>query len=117
MSDISIQRKVGLRIRELRTERGVSQERFAYSINMARTYFTEVENGKRNVSLENLEKIVRGLGVTFSEFFDPEMFRQPPLTECYLITCLACGMSLIGDIPQAFRASGRRRYGNPDLRL
>ena len=58
MSTISIQRKVGLRIRELRTERGLSQERFAYSIDMARTYFTEVENGKRNVSLENLERIL-----------------------------------------------------------
>lgn len=38
--------RVGLRIKELRGELGVSQEAFAYSIGMSRTYFAEVETGK-----------------------------------------------------------------------
>jgi len=46
----------------------LSQEKFAFSIGMDRTYFASVESGKRNVSILNLEKIIRGLGVSFSDF-------------------------------------------------
>ena len=49
---------VGKRIRELRLERtGLSQEKFAYKIDMDRTYFASVELGKRNIAIINLEKI------------------------------------------------------------
>ena len=41
---------------------------------MARTYFAEVETGKRNVSMRNLLKIANGLGVTLAEFFDSDVF-------------------------------------------
>ena len=72
--DPDIRRTAGLRIKELRGERGLSQERFANAIGIARTYLAEVENGKRNVSLVNLEKIIKGLGVTFEEFFSSSSF-------------------------------------------
>lgn len=55
--------RVGLRIKELRNRLGVSQEAFAYSIEMSRTYFAEVETGRRNVSIENIDRIAKGLGV------------------------------------------------------
>lgn len=62
--------QVGTRIREIRKENTrLSQEKFANEIGMDRTYFAGVENGKRNISLLNLEKIIKGLGVTFTEFF------------------------------------------------
>lgn len=65
-----ITKRVGLRIKELRTQKiGLSQEKFALKIGMDRTYFASVENGKRNVSIVNLEKIINGLEVTFSDFF------------------------------------------------
>lgn len=44
-------------------ERGVSQQDFALSIEMGRTYFTGVERGGRNMSIDNLERIAAGLGV------------------------------------------------------
>ena len=69
-----IRRKVGLRIKELRAEQGVSQESLAYAIGMARTYLAEVEVGKRNVSVINLERIAKGLGVTLGEFFSSSPF-------------------------------------------
>ncbi len=69
-----IRRKVGLRIKELRAERGMSQESLAYAIGMARTYLAEVEAGKRNVSVINLERIATGLGVTLGEFFSSSPF-------------------------------------------
>ena len=53
--NIDIRTKVGLRIKELRLESGMSQEDFANHIDMARSYFAEVETGKRNVSIANLE--------------------------------------------------------------
>lgn len=63
-------KKVGNRIRELRNETGLSQEKFALKIGMDRTYFASVELGKRNIALKNIEKIANGLGVTLSELFE-----------------------------------------------
>ena len=63
-------------IKELRAERGVSQEEFANLIGMSRSYFGEVETGKRNVAAVNLEKIAKGLGVSLAEFFDSEFFGE-----------------------------------------
>lgn len=65
-----ITEKVGNRIRELRNETGLSQEKFALKIGMDRTYFASVELGKRNIALKNIEKISNGLGVTLSELFE-----------------------------------------------
>lgn len=59
----------GQRVKELRNNLGISQEKFALSIDMDRTYFSSLENGKRNVSLNNIYKIANGLGVTLEELF------------------------------------------------
>lgn len=52
-----ITEKVGNRIRELRNETGLSQEKFALKIGMDRTYFASVELGKRNIALKTLRKL------------------------------------------------------------
>ncbi|MBC8597429.1 helix-turn-helix domain-containing protein [Qingrenia yutianensis] len=64
-----ITEKIGNRIRELRKETGLSQEKFAAKIGMDRTYFASVELGKRNISIVNLEKIAVGLDVSLAELF------------------------------------------------
>lgn len=64
-----IQQQLGARIKELRTSLGLSQEKFALKIGMDRTYFASVESGKRNISIKNLEKIVNGLNISFTDFF------------------------------------------------
>ena len=61
---------LGKRIRELRANTGLSQEKFALKIGMDRTYFASVESGKRNVSIRNLKKIADGLGVSLSTLFE-----------------------------------------------
>lgn len=61
--------KFGNRLRELRTKTGLSQEKFALKIGLDRTYYSSVENGKRNVSLQNIKKIADGLDVSLSELF------------------------------------------------
>lgn len=64
-----IKQQVGNRIRELRTNIGFSQEKLALAANLDRTYIASVENGKRNISIVNLEKIIKALNCTFSIFF------------------------------------------------
>ena len=67
-----IKEKVGQRIKELRLNQGLSQEEFAFKCELDRTYITSLERGKRNVSLENLEKIAKAFDMTLSQFFDFE---------------------------------------------
>ncbi len=65
-----IKEKVGKRIKELRQLQGLSQEEFAFKCELDRTYITSLERGKRNISLENLEKIAIAFNMTLSEFFN-----------------------------------------------
>ena len=60
----------GKRVRELRMETGLSQEKFALKIGMDRTYFSSVELGKRNISLLNITKIANGLNISVGKLFE-----------------------------------------------
>lgn len=64
-----IKEKLGNRIKELRNQTGLSQEKFALKIGMDRTYFASVESGKRNIAIINLKKIADGLNVSLAELF------------------------------------------------
>ena len=70
MDNTMITERVGNRIRELRSQTGLSQEKFALKIGIDRTYCASVVLGKRNIALKNIEKIANGLGVTLSELFE-----------------------------------------------
>ena len=59
----------GKRIRELRGEQGLSQEKLALRAELDRTYIAGVEQGKRNLSIKSLEKIIIALNISFEEFF------------------------------------------------
>lgn len=67
---MDIQKSFGRKAQQLRKEKGLSQEKFALSIDMDRTYFASVESGKRNISIKNIQKITDGLGVSLSELFE-----------------------------------------------
>ena len=54
-------RQVGDNIRQVRKRRGISQEEFADTAGFSRSYYTEIETGRRNVSLLNLVKIIAAL--------------------------------------------------------
>ncbi len=71
-----ISQKVGQRIRELRTAKGLSQEQLGLEVGLHRTYIVSVENGKRNISIIALSKIWEGLGITPRKFFDSELFKK-----------------------------------------
>lgn len=63
-----ITKKFGERIKYLRNEIGISQEKFALSIDMDRTYYTSVENGRHNISIKNITKIFDGLGISLKNY-------------------------------------------------
>lgn len=65
-----ITEKVGQKIKKFRTKLNLSQEKLALKAEMDRTYLAGIEGGKRNVSIKNLEKIVKALGLSFHDFFD-----------------------------------------------
>lgn len=60
---------VGKRIKELRNQRGISQEELADLASLDRTYITSVERGKRNISIVNLEKLANALEVSLAVLF------------------------------------------------
>lgn len=73
---MDIKDKIGQRIKQLRKEIGLSQESLANKAEVDRTYVTDVENGRRNVSIEILEKLIAALEVSFSEFFNSKEFKK-----------------------------------------
>ena len=64
-----IKQDFGKKVQELRKLSGLSQEKFALLIDMDRTYFASVESGKRNISIENIFKISKGLNISLEELF------------------------------------------------
>lgn len=56
-------------VRWIRKGKGISQEALADMCELHRTYLSDVELGKRNISLENIDKIACALGMTVSELF------------------------------------------------
>lgn len=65
-----IQQEIGKRFREHRNQIGISQEKFALSIDMDRSYYASVENGMRNISINNIEKIAKGLNISLEHLFE-----------------------------------------------
>mgnify|MGYP003299760543 FL=1 len=65
----TIQEKLGKTIVQLRKEKGLSQEAFAYDAGINRRYMSDIENGKRNISLDIIERISQKLGLKISELF------------------------------------------------
>lgn len=76
LASMDIKLKIGQRIRELRKGLEISQESLAYKAEVDRTYVTDVENGRRNISVEILEKLITALEISFTEFFNSKEFKK-----------------------------------------
>jgi transcriptional regulator with XRE-family HTH domain len=64
-----IRARFGRRLRELRRERGLSQEELAFRAGLHRTYVSSVERGERNVALINIERLARALEIDMCDLF------------------------------------------------
>jgi len=63
---------IGERIRQLRTERGISQQDLAALCDFEKSNMSRIESGKTNLTLKNMYKISRALGVRLSDLVDFE---------------------------------------------
>ncbi len=63
---------IGNRIKFLRNKIGISQEKLALKADVDRTYLAGIESGKRNATLDSIEKIIRALEISAKDFFDFE---------------------------------------------
>ncbi len=63
-----VRRVLGQRLRELRKKKGMSQEAFAFECDLDKSYIASIEQGRRNVSVVNIEKIARALDLSISQF-------------------------------------------------
>lgn len=69
MTRDAILRRFGKTLRELRTERGLSQERLAELAAVDRNYIGQIERAERNPAVVNVVKIAKALGVSPSDLF------------------------------------------------
>ena len=73
---MDVRRRLGLNVRALRGERGLSQEALAFECRLHRTYISGVERGIRNPTVTVVEKIARALGVPASRLLDEVVGRK-----------------------------------------
>lgn len=66
---MNLQRKFGLVLKELRLEKGLSQESLANQSDIDRTYISDIEKGERNISLKIIEQLSGTLQISLSELF------------------------------------------------
>ena len=66
---MDIKQKFGLRLKDLRKAKGLSQEKLANLAEIDRTYLPTIEKGKRNVSIEIIEKLAIALEINIKDFF------------------------------------------------
>lgn len=64
-----IEIEFGSRVRKLREEAGLSSREFALMIGRSKAYIIQLENGHRNVSLDTIERIAAGLGISLTDLF------------------------------------------------
>jgi len=67
---VDVLKKFGNRLRELRKQKGLSQEDLAFKSGLHRTYISDIERGSRNLSLQNIVKIAKALGVAPKTLLD-----------------------------------------------
>ena len=62
--------KFGLRVKQLRKEKNLSQEELSFRANLHRTYIGMIERAEKNITLINIEKIANALNVNVKELFN-----------------------------------------------
>ena len=60
----------GKRLRQLRNEKGYSQEELCYRVGMDVSYLSELENGRKEPCLRKIKEIAQGLGIPLSRLIE-----------------------------------------------
>lgn len=74
--NMNIKEKFGQKVKMLREEKNISIEHLANISNVDRNYISDIEKGKRNVSIEIIEKIICAFETDFTTFFNDKRFKK-----------------------------------------
>jgi len=77
MADKQLLEAFGQRIKQLRTERGLSQEELAFQTGFHRTYIGMIERGERNLSLSNVGVFAKCFEMSVSELLRLDSASRP----------------------------------------
>jgi transcriptional regulator with XRE-family HTH domain len=67
---VDIRQRLAANLKRLRLERGLSQEKFAFEVDIHRTYISDLERGARNPTIALVEKLSSFFGVSAGELLD-----------------------------------------------
>lgn len=73
---MNIKEKFGQKVKQLREEKGFSIEQLANISNVDRNYISDIEKGKRNISIQIIEKIITALDTDLANFFNDKEFKK-----------------------------------------
>ncbi len=82
----NIRKAIGQRIKELRKEKGLTQEELGNICGLSYKFISDVERGKQNASVDSITSIAKGLNVQLSALFDFQepQTKQNPYPDFYL---------------------------------
>lgn len=66
---MTINKKLGKRVRKVREELGLSQEELGFKSGLHRTYISDIERGTKNPTVVTIDTLAKALGVSISELF------------------------------------------------
>ncbi len=66
---VNITKTLGEKLRKKRMERELTQEEVAYKSELDYSYYNQIENGRRNPSIEAIERIAKALGMSVKDLF------------------------------------------------
>ena len=69
MENYNLHNKIGQKIKEIRNNKNLSQEKLANIADIDRTYLPDIEKGNRKISIQILNKITNALEIRLSDFF------------------------------------------------
>lgn len=71
--------EIGEKIKQIRKDKGLQQKAVALEVGLDQSNYNKVENGKREPSLEVLQKLSTILGVSIDELLSPENNKKPSI--------------------------------------
>lgn len=72
-----VSKKIGVRIRQLRKKRKISQEQLALRAGLNISFIGQIERGEKNPTIESVDKIIHALEVTFDDLFSVVKDERP----------------------------------------
>lgn len=67
---MDVRQRLATNLRRLRTEKGLSQEQFAFEVGIHRTYISDLERGTRNPTISVVERLAQYLNISLGRLLD-----------------------------------------------